>query len=128
MIKETFKRTIKKLSPIILSISTFILTAPVTVFADDTQITTHTPQEVAKNIFTANKGIATAFGGALIGIAVVVVGIKMLMTNKKQDARSEGMDSILTIILAACLIGGFTLFAGLFLSIGGGTAAPSTTN
>ncbi|MCR3760192.1 hypothetical protein KYB31_14530 [Clostridium felsineum] len=84
----------------------------------DSQITKHTPGEVASHIFTANQGIAEAFGGALIGIAVVVIGIKMLMASKKQEARSEAMDSILTVIIASLLIGGFAIFAGLFFGFG----------
>ncbi|URZ05885.1 hypothetical protein [Clostridium felsineum] len=84
----------------------------------DSQITKHTPSEVASHIFTANQGIAEAFGGALIGIAVVVIGIKMLMASKKQEARSEAMDSILTVIIASLLIGGFAIFAGLFFGFG----------
>lgn len=82
------------------------------------QITSHSAGEVASHIFKANQGIAEAFGGALIGIAVVVIGIKMLMTSKKQEARSEAMDSILTVIIASLLIGGFAIFAGLFFGFG----------
>ncbi len=84
----------------------------------DSQITSHSAGEVASHIFKANQGIAEAFGGALIGIAVVVIGIKMLMASKKQEARSEAMDSILTVIIASLLIGGFAIFAGLFFGFG----------
>lgn len=86
--------------------------------AAPTEITSQDAKTVAGHIFKANQGMAEAFGGALIGIAVVVIGIKMLMASKKQEARSEAMDSILTVIIASLLIGGFAIFAGLFYGFG----------
>lgn len=145
MIKEKLKKVNEKTKKIWLKASTiavsagiFIMTNPICAFAAKdttivgnsnasdstggsataTQITTQTPSDVATQIFKANKGIAAAFGGALVGIAVVVIGIKMLMASKKQEARSEAMDSILTVIIAALLLGGFAVFAGLFWGMG----------
>lgn len=141
MIKEKLKKgtvnakkVLLRISSIAVSVGIFIMTNPICAFAKDatitggtdasnstggaTQITTQTPAEVASAIFKANKNIAAAFGGALVGIAVVVIGIKMLMASKKQEARSEAMDSVLTVIIAALLIGGFAVFAGLFWGMG----------
>ncbi|WP_234121526.1 hypothetical protein [Clostridium hydrogenum] len=132
------KKAWLKANVALASATAFIMTNPMCAFAKDatftggsnasdstggstatsTQITTQTPADVASSIFKANKGIAAAFGGALVGIAVVVIGIKMLMASKKQDARSEAMDSVLTVIIAALLIGGFAVFAGLFWGMG----------
>lgn len=135
-IEEKTKKAWIKANVALASAAAFIMTNPVCVFAKDatftggtnasdstggsgsTQITTQTPADVASSIFKANKGIAAAFGGALVGIAVVVIGIKMLMASKKQEARSEAMDSVLTVIIAALLIGGFAVFAGLFWGMG----------
>lgn len=125
-----------KMSTIVTSIGVILMTTSTRVLAEtntdasnsitnDKQITAHNSTDVAKAIFGANKGIAVAFGGALIGIAVVVIGIKMIMASKKQEARSEAMDSIMTVIIAALLIGGFALFAGFFWGIGG---APTTSS
>lgn len=144
MIKEKLKRVNEnakkiwlKASTIAVSAGIFIMTNPICAFAKDatitgntaassstggsatsTEITTQTPADVASAIFKANRNIAAAFGGALVGIAVVVIGIKMLMASKKQEARSEAMDSVLTVIIAALLIGGFAIFAGLFWGMG----------
>lgn len=129
-INEKTKKIWLKASAIIASVEAIILTSSTRVFAATTtagtdsttstggvsgasSITVQTPSSVAQQIFVANQGIAAAFGGALVGIAVVVIGIKMLMASKKQEARSEAMDSILTVIIAALLLGGFALFAGL---------------
>lgn len=140
MIKEKLKKisgnakkTWLKASTIAASVGAVFMTSATKVFADvaantdasastggATQITTQTPATVAGRIFVANKNIAAAFGGALVGIAVVVIGIKMLMASKKQEARSEAMDSVLTVIIAALLLGGFALFAGLFWGMGQG--------
>lgn len=111
MIKEKLKKMCLKVS----TVAAILMTASTKVFAaaTDTQITAKQPADVATKIFSANQGMATAFGGALVGIAVVVIGIKMLMTSKKQEARSEAMDSVLTVIIAALLIGGFAIFGGL---------------
>ncbi|MFL0251527.1 hypothetical protein ACJDT4_13985 [Clostridium neuense] len=128
MIKEKFKKfngNAKKMwlkaSTIAVSAGAVIMTSSMRVFAADspatggaTSITSQDASTVASRIFTANQGMATAFGGALVGIAVVVIGIKMLMASKKQEARSEAMDSVLTVIIAALLLGGFAVFAGLF--------------
>lgn len=126
MIKEKLKKVngnAKKMwlkaSTIAASVGAIILTTSTRVFADTPaastgeQITSKNAGDVASKIFTANQGMATAFGGALVGIAVVVIGIKMLMASKKQEARSEAMDSILTVIIAALLIGGFAVFGGV---------------
>lgn len=141
MIKEKLKKVsgnVKKMwlkvSTIVVSAGIFIMTNPICAFAKDstitggtdasastggaTEIKTQTASDVASAIFKANKNMAAAFGGALVGIAVVVIGIKMLMTSKKQEARSEAMDSILTVIIAALLLGGFAVFAGLFWGMG----------
>lgn len=135
-IEEKTKKAWIKANVVLASAAAFIMTNPICAFAKDatftggnnasdstggstsTQITTQTPADVASSIFKANKGIAAAFGGALVGIAVVVIGIKMLMASKKQEARSEAMDSVLTVIIAALLIGGFAVFAGLFWGMG----------
>lgn len=129
MIKEKFKSLREKSKKICLktsvvlgSVGAIIMMNSMRVFAaaptgtvgGDTQIQSQDANTVASRIFTANQGIATAFGGALIGIAVVIIGIKMIMASKKQEARSEAMDSIMTVIIAALLIGGFAIFAGLF--------------
>lgn len=131
MIKEKLKKingNAKKMwlkaSTIAAAAGAVILTTSTRVFADtvpggdETSISTQKASDVAARIFTANKGMAAAFGGALVGIAVVVIGIKMLMTSKKQEARSEAMDSILTVIIAALLIGGFAVFGGLIWGFG----------
>lgn len=135
-VNEKTKKIWLKASKVAVSAGIFIMTNPICAFAKDatftsgsnasdssggttsTQITTQTPTDVASAIFKANKGIAAAFGGALVGIAVVVIGIKMLMASKKQEARSEAMDSVLTVIIAALLLGGFAVFAGLFWGMG----------
>lgn len=129
MIGEKLSKTIKKSkgmclkgSTMLALVGTIMLETSKSVFAADVgganAITSQDASTVAARIFTANQGIATAFGGALIGIAVVVIGIKMLMASKKQEARSEAMDSVLTVIIAALLIGGFAVFAGLFWGFG----------
>jgi hypothetical protein len=125
-----------KINTLAISAGIFIMTNPICAFAKattitggtnassstggggTTEITTQTPSDVATQIFKANSNIAAAFGGALVGIAVVVIGIKMLMASKKQEARSEAMDSVLTVIIAALLLGGFALFAGLIWGMG----------
>jgi len=135
MIKEKLKKingNAKKMwlkvSTIAASVGTVIMASSMRIFAvakgtnatesdggvkGATAITVQDASSVAQQIFIANKNIAAAFGGALVGIAVVVIGIKMLMASKKQEARSEAMDSVLTVIIAALLLGGFALFAGL---------------
>lgn len=115
-IKGKTKRTWLGLSSISTSAAVVLLGSS-KAFADvggASSITSQNPSTVASRIFAANQGIAEAFGGALIGIAVVIIGIKMIMASKKQEARSEAMDSIMTVIIAALLIGGFAVFAGLF--------------
>lgn len=126
MLKDNLKKFGLKVSTVTASVAAVIFTGSMKVFAansikgsDDTQISDHDASDVATAIFGANKSMAIAFGGALIGIAVLVIGIKMLMASKKQEARSEAMDSVLTVIIAALLIGGFALFAGFFWGLGG---------
>lgn len=120
-LKEKTKKIWIKASAMATSVGIIIMTSSTRALADTggaSSITTQDASTVASRIFKANQGIAEAFGGALIGIAVVVIGIKMLMASKKQEARSEAMDSVLTVIIAALLIGGFAVFAGLFWTMG----------
>lgn len=115
--ENIIKKNIKGLGGTVAGAAAYLLATASNVFADS-EITSHSPGEIAQHIFKANSGLAAAFGGALIGIAVVMVGIKMLMDRKKEEARAEGMDTMLTIIFAAVIIGGFAIFAGVFFGLG----------
>lgn len=61
-------------------------------------------------------------GGAFLVIAIILVGIKLgaKSVGSGQNGIRETFGSVLTIVVAAVLIGGALIFAPLLIGVGGG--------
>ncbi|MFC9926961.1 TrbC/VirB2 family protein [Streptomyces sp. NPDC127190] len=70
------------------------------------------------NMFTSIEGILRDAGTMVAVIALLILGIRMLMSMKRGDGMREAFQGFGLIALAALIIGGATGLAGLLISLG----------
>ena len=105
----------------VFMVSNLILTAPLSAFATaDENITSASTQQVQSRVFGNVHEVAKVIGVICIAIAIVMIAVNMLINHNRPDARSQGMDAMLTVIIASLIIGGLALFFGFFWGNAGG--------
>lgn len=57
-------------------------------------------------------------GGTIILIAIIIGGVKLLISAYSPDKRKETMGGLGYVLLGAIFIGGAMFFAGVFLGLG----------
>ncbi|MEU4931446.1 hypothetical protein AB0G54_33895 [Streptomyces yokosukanensis] len=70
------------------------------------------------NMFGTVEGILRDAGTMVAVIALLILGIRMLMSMKRGDGMREAFQGFGLIALAALIIGGATGLAGLLISLG----------
>lgn len=67
-----------------------------------------------------------AFGGVIIAFAIIMAGIKLLLSAHKKDAREKAMDSLGKIIAGGFIIGSSLIFAGFIANVANQTGIEIT--
>lgn len=68
----------------------------------------------------------SAFGGVIIAFAIIMAGIKILLSAHKKDAREKAMESLGKIIAGGFIIGSSLVFAGFIANIANQTGIEIT--
>lgn len=69
----------------------------------------------------------SAFGGVIIAFAIIMAGIKILLSVHKKDAREKAMESLGKIIAGGFIIGSSLVFAGFIANVANQTGIEITT-
>ncbi|MEV7519490.1 hypothetical protein [Streptomyces sp. NPDC091371] len=72
-----------------------------------------------KDMFGEIQSILTGIGTTVAICALLILGIRMLLSMKRGDGMREAFQGFGIIALAALIIGGATGLAGLLISLGG---------
>lgn len=70
----------------------------------------------------------SAFGGVIIAFAIIMAGIKILLSAHKKDARAKAMESLGKIIAGGFIIGSSLVFAGFIANVANQTGIEITSN
>lgn len=70
----------------------------------------------------------SAFGGVIIAFAIIMAGIKILLSAHKKDAREKAMDSLGKIMIGSFIIGSSLIFAGFIANMAHDTGVQITVN
>ncbi|MFD0146139.1 MULTISPECIES: TrbC/VirB2 family protein [unclassified Streptomyces] len=71
-----------------------------------------------KNMFGEIQEILTTIGTMVAVIALLILGIRMLLSMKRGDGMREAFQGFGMIALAALIIGGATGLAGVLIDLG----------
>lgn len=70
------------------------------------------------DMFTKIQTILVGLGGTVAACALLILGIRMLLSMKRGDGMREAFQGFGVIALAAFIIGGAAGLAGLLISLG----------
>ncbi|NMB10434.1 MAG: hypothetical protein GX982_07065 [Tissierellia bacterium] len=104
------------------AIQTALLTAlivlmnkyPVLADGIDEAISTNTARDIESRLFGSTKQVIMAFGGASIAVGFCMVAFKMIWCHKREEARTQAMESILWIGGGTIILGAIAVFTGFF--------------
>lgn len=110
---DSIRKFKDKVTFLMIMLMTFILARPA--LADVTEIN-------AESFNTKLLGIIEKYlqplGGSIILIAVIIGGVKLLVSAYSPERRKETMGGLGYVLLGAIFIGGAMFFAGAFLGLG----------
>lgn len=69
-------------------------------------------------MFKSIQGILAGLGGTVAACALLILGIRMLLSMKRGDGMREAFQGFGMIALAAFIIGGAAGLAGMLISLG----------
>ncbi len=102
-------------------ITLLFITNPV-LAEEETQLSNQLSQVTAEQFSGKIIHIAQAYmmplGGAIVLIAIIIGGVKMLSGAYSPEKRKEAMGGLGYVLLGAILIGGSMFIAGLFWGVG----------
>lgn len=70
----------------------------------------------------------SAFGGIIIAFAIIMAGIKLLLSAQKKDARTKAIESLGKIIAGGFIIGSSLVFAGFIANVANQTGIEIISN
>lgn len=70
----------------------------------------------------------SAFGGVIIAFAIIMAGIKILLSAHKKDARTKAMESLGKIIVGGFIIGSSLIFDGFIANVANQTGIEIISN
>jgi len=99
------------------TLAVFIGTHPV-LAEEKSSLSQVSAEQFSSKIITIAQSYMMPLGGAVVLIAIIIGGIKMLSAAYSPEKRKEAMGGLGYVLLGAILIGGSMFIAGLFWGVG----------